>query len=104
MALHGESAASKRNGSPAAHDQSRLEATCLTRHGHLTGRARFQARTPVSSTGRHIEETRRYLHDLVAYLARTSTAIELYEAMLSLHPNRVNPGSLWAAAKAFKPS
>jgi len=37
---------SKRNGSPAAHDQSRLEATCLTRHGHLTGRARFQARTP----------------------------------------------------------
>ena len=42
--------------------------------------------------------------NLVAYLARTSTAIELYEAMLSLHPNRVNPGSLWAAAKAFKPS
>jgi hypothetical protein len=28
--------------------------------------------------------------------------MELYEAMLSLHPDRVNPGSLWAAAKAAK--
>src|SRR5262245_21844498 len=28
----------------------------------------------------------------------------LSKAMLSLHPNRVNPGSLWAAAKAAKPS
>ena len=25
------------------------------------------------------------------------------EKMLALHPNRVNPGSLWAAAKAVKP-
>ena len=53
---------------------------------------------------RHIEETRQYLHDFVASLASTSTAMELYERMLSLHPDRVNPGSLWAAAKASKPS
>jgi glyoxylase-like metal-dependent hydrolase (beta-lactamase superfamily II) len=56
------------------------------------------------SSPRHIEETRRYLRDFLASLARTSTAMELYETMLSLHPNRVNPGSLWAAAKASKPS
>ena len=56
------------------------------------------------SSLRHIEETRRYLRDFVASLARTSTPRELYETMLSLHPNRVNPGSLWAAAKAAKPS
>jgi len=56
------------------------------------------------SSPRHIGETRRYLHDFVASLARTATAKELYEAMLALHPNRVNPGSLWAAAKASKPS
>lgn len=56
---------------------------------------------PDSST-RHIEETRRYLRDFVASLASTATAIELYETMLSLHPDRVNPGSLWAAAKAAK--
>ena len=58
---------------------------------------------PDSST-RHIEETRRYLRDFVASLASTATAIDLYETMLSLHPDRVNPGSLWAAAKASKPS
>jgi glyoxylase-like metal-dependent hydrolase (beta-lactamase superfamily II) len=55
------------------------------------------------SSPRHIEETRRYLHDFDACLATTSTARELYEKMLSLHPNRVNPGSLWAAANAAKP-
>jgi glyoxylase-like metal-dependent hydrolase (beta-lactamase superfamily II) len=54
------------------------------------------------SSPRHIEETRRYLRDFAASLASTSTAIELYETMLSLHPHRVNPGSLWAAAKASK--
>jgi glyoxylase-like metal-dependent hydrolase (beta-lactamase superfamily II) len=56
------------------------------------------------SSPRHIEETRRYLRDFLASLASTSTAKELYETMLSLHPGRVNPGSLWAAAKASKPS
>jgi glyoxylase-like metal-dependent hydrolase (beta-lactamase superfamily II) len=56
------------------------------------------------SSPRHIEETRRYLRDFIASLASTSTAIELYETMLSLYPNRVNPGSLWAAAKASKPT
>ena len=56
------------------------------------------------SSPRHIEETRRYLRDFVASRASASTAIELYEAMLSLYPDRVNPGSLWGAAKASKPS
>jgi glyoxylase-like metal-dependent hydrolase (beta-lactamase superfamily II) len=56
------------------------------------------------SSPRHIEETRRYLRDFVGCRASTSTAMELYETMLSLHPNRVNPGSLWAAAKAATPS
>jgi glyoxylase-like metal-dependent hydrolase (beta-lactamase superfamily II) len=56
------------------------------------------------SSPRHIEETRRYIQDFNACLATTSTPLELYETMLSLHPDRVNPGSLWAAAKAAKPS
>jgi glyoxylase-like metal-dependent hydrolase (beta-lactamase superfamily II) len=56
------------------------------------------------SLPRHIEETRRYLRDFNACLATTSTPQGLYERMLSLHPNRVNPGSLWAAAKAARPS
>ena len=56
------------------------------------------------SSPRHIEETRRYLNDFNACVAATSTPLELYERMLSLHPDRINPGSLWAAAKAAKPT
>ena len=56
------------------------------------------------SSPRHIEETRRYLNDFNATAASTATALELYEKMLTLHPNRMNPGSLWGAAMAAKPS
>jgi glyoxylase-like metal-dependent hydrolase (beta-lactamase superfamily II) len=56
---------------------------------------------PDSST-RHIEETRGYLRDFSDSVATTSTARDVYEKMLALHPNRVNPGSLWAAANAAK--
>ena len=55
------------------------------------------------SSPRHIEETRRYILDLNAIVASTSTALDLYERMLALHSNRVNPGSLWATAKTAKP-
>ena len=51
----------------------------------------------------HIEETRRYIRDLNTIAPTTSTALELYTKMLALHPNRVNPGSLWGTAKAVKP-
>jgi hypothetical protein len=34
--------------------------------------------------------------------ASTTTARELYDAMLVLHPDRANPGSLWTAAAAPK--
>ena len=56
------------------------------------------------SSPRHIDLTRRYLHDFDACVAATSTAMELYERVLALHPDRVNPGSLWAAANALKRS
>ena len=39
-----------------------------------------------------------------SFVASTSTALDLYEKMLTLHPNRVNPGSLLGTAKAVKPS
>jgi glyoxylase-like metal-dependent hydrolase (beta-lactamase superfamily II) len=54
------------------------------------------------SSPRHIEETRRYIRDFSATVASTSTYMDLYGKMLSLYPNRINPGSLWAAAKAAK--
>jgi glyoxylase-like metal-dependent hydrolase (beta-lactamase superfamily II) len=55
------------------------------------------------SSPRHIEETRRYIHDFNRSVATASTAADLYEKMMNLHPNRANPGSLWGAANAAKP-
>ena len=54
------------------------------------------------SSPRHIDETRRYLRDFIATRASTSTAEEFYETMLAIYPDRVNPGSLWAAANTAK--
>jgi glyoxylase-like metal-dependent hydrolase (beta-lactamase superfamily II) len=56
------------------------------------------------SSPRHIEATRRYILDLNAIAASTSTSLDLYEKMLALHSDRVNPGSLWATAKTAKPA
>ena len=54
------------------------------------------------SSPRHIAETRSYIRDFNRVAVSTSTAMDLYEKMLALYPNRVNPGSLWATAKALK--
>jgi hypothetical protein len=43
---------------------------------------------------RIIAETRQYLCDFNRLNAATTTARELYGAMLEIYPDRVNPGSL----------
>ena len=51
-----------------------------------------------------IEQTRQYIRDFDRLAASTTTARELYEKMLELYPNRVNPGwALWSSARAVKP-
>jgi len=52
---------------------------------------------------RIIEETRQYIRDFDRIAETTTTAQELYERMLECYPNRVNPGMLWASARAVKP-
>src|SRR6202171_2170261 len=47
---------------------------------------------------RIVAETRQYLRDFNRLNATTTTARELYDAMLAIYPDRVNPGSLWGAA------
>ncbi|WP_078282828.1 MBL fold metallo-hydrolase [Mycobacteroides franklinii] len=49
-----------------------------------------------------LTDTSRYLTDFNRLEAQTSTAEELYEAMLALYPDRANPGSLWGGAKRAK--
>jgi glyoxylase-like metal-dependent hydrolase (beta-lactamase superfamily II) len=52
---------------------------------------------------RIIEETRQYIRDFDRLAGTTTTAQELYDKMLKLYPNRVNPGwALWSSARAVK--
>jgi hypothetical protein len=50
-----------------------------------------------------IEETRHYIRDFDRVAGAATTARKLYDKMLELHPDRVNPGALWLSARAVKP-
>ena len=48
-----------------------------------------------------IEETRQYISDFDQLAETTTTSQELYDKMLELYPNRVNPDwALWSSARA----
>src|SRR6267142_459133 len=51
---------------------------------------------------RHIDATRRYIRDFDRVDRETATARDLYDRMLALYPNRINPGSLWGSALVAK--
>ena len=51
---------------------------------------------------RIIAETRQYLRDFNRLNDAAATGRELYDAMLEIYPDRVNPGSLWGAANIAK--
>jgi len=50
----------------------------------------------------NILATKKYLEDFERLNTETSNAVELYNKMLALYPNRANPGSLWGAATSAK--
>ncbi|MEX3968354.1 MBL fold metallo-hydrolase [Paraburkholderia sp. EG286B] len=54
------------------------------------------------SSPRHINATRQYILDFERVHRETATPRELYDQMLAKYPDRINPGSLWAAAHAAK--
>jgi hypothetical protein len=43
---------------------------------------------------------RRYIHDFIRLCGETATARELYDRMLALYPDCINPRSLWGSANA----
>jgi glyoxylase-like metal-dependent hydrolase (beta-lactamase superfamily II) len=51
---------------------------------------------------RIVEETRQYIRDFDRIAASSATARELYDHVLALYPDRVNPGAVWASAVALK--
>ena len=50
----------------------------------------------------NIDDSIQYLTDFNDTEPASTTALELYERMLKLHPRRANPGALWGAAKLAK--
>jgi glyoxylase-like metal-dependent hydrolase (beta-lactamase superfamily II) len=51
---------------------------------------------------KNIAQTRQYLRDFIRLDEATDTPRELFDAMIELYPDRVNPGSLSGGAKAAK--
>ena len=49
-----------------------------------------------------VGETRQYICDFDRIAAETHSAQDLYNRMLALYPNRVNPGALWSSARGVK--
>src|SRR5260370_987424 len=47
-------------------------------------------------------ETGKYIRDFERLAMQTTTALELYDQMLKLYPDWVNPGALWTSARAIK--
>ncbi|MCW3037864.1 MAG: fold metallo-hydrolase [Actinobacteria bacterium] len=52
---------------------------------------------------RIIEETRQYIREFDRIAESSATARELYEQVLAIYPDRVNPGVVWTSATALKP-
>ncbi|MBB4438221.1 MULTISPECIES: MBL fold metallo-hydrolase [Rhizobium] len=50
----------------------------------------------------HLVATRKYIEAFDRLDSQTATAQELYDHMIELYPDRINPGSLWGAAHAAK--
>ncbi len=59
-------------------------------------------RPDAADTPSNIEATRKYIRDFDRVASQTKTAIELYNKMLAIYPERVNPAVLWISAKAVK--
>jgi glyoxylase-like metal-dependent hydrolase (beta-lactamase superfamily II) len=86
-------------------NQSRLEwIAALDRIDELRPRAVIAGhKVPENDDNpRIIDETRNYIQDFIRLDQETTSARELYDRMLELYPERVNPGSLWRSASAAK--
>jgi glyoxylase-like metal-dependent hydrolase (beta-lactamase superfamily II) len=54
-------------------------------------------------TPNNIEATRKYIRDFDRIASHTRTALDLYNEMLAIYPERVNPAVLWYSAQAVNP-
>ena len=59
-------------------------------------------RPGAADTPNTVAETRQYIRDFDHIAFDTQSAQDLYNRMLALYPNRVNPGALWSSARGVK--
>jgi glyoxylase-like metal-dependent hydrolase (beta-lactamase superfamily II) len=52
---------------------------------------------------RILEETRQYIREFGVIADAAVTAKELYERVLDIYPDRINPGALWSSARSLVP-
>lgn len=90
------------------------ESSAQTRAEWITGLDKMESLCPCAVVASHkrpendddprvIEETRQYIRDFDRLAEMTSSGEQLYDRMLALYPNRVNPGwALWSSARAVK--
>jgi glyoxylase-like metal-dependent hydrolase (beta-lactamase superfamily II) len=101
----------------AAYDDVHLylvESSSQTRQEWIAALDTIESLNPRAVTASHkrpgngddpaiVGQTRQYIRDFDRLAETTTTAQELYERMLELHPSRVNPGwALWSSARAVK--
>jgi glyoxylase-like metal-dependent hydrolase (beta-lactamase superfamily II) len=91
------------------------ESNAETRRAWIAALDKIESLNPRAVVGSHkrpenddnpkiIEETREYIRDFDRLVEQTTTAQDLYDRMLALYPNRVNPGwALWSSARGVKP-
>jgi glyoxylase-like metal-dependent hydrolase (beta-lactamase superfamily II) len=60
-------------------------------------------RPDAPDTPYNIEDSRSYIRDFDRIASHTKTALDLYNEMLAIYPERVNPAVLWYSAQAVKP-
>src|ERR1700740_555697 len=60
-------------------------------------------RPDAPDTPNNIEATRQYIRDFDRVASHTKTALELYNEMIAIYPERVNPAVLWYSAQAVQP-
>ena len=89
------------------------ESNTQTRHEWISALDKIESLKPHAVIAGHkrpanedspriIEQTRQYIRDFDKIAAITTTALELYNNIIKLYPDRVNPGALWRSAQAVK--
>jgi glyoxylase-like metal-dependent hydrolase (beta-lactamase superfamily II) len=89
------------------------ESNAQTRHEWISALDKIESLKPHAVIAGHkrpgtdddariIEQTRQYIRDFDKIAGTTNTALELYNKMMKLYPDRINPGALWRSAQAVK--